>query len=196
MENKEKQREVADIIISEADRLDQLVSNILLVIKSENQTLPLNKKEYDLALLIRQTVNRFSKKINEKKISFAVDVPPLLTTLCDAQQIMRVLDNLISNSIQHIDNKRSIMINAKKKKKYIRIEVINTGKHIPKEHIDNLFDPFYRVDLSRSRESGGTGLGLAVVKSIVLAHGGIFGVENIKNSVCFWFDIPAKVASH
>jgi signal transduction histidine kinase len=108
----------------------------------------------------------------------------------DPDKIEQVIENLISNAIKYT-NEGAIALRYFKKGKNVRVEVTDTGIGISDEHLERLFDRFYRTDKARSREMGGTGLGLAIVKSILEAHGSDIEVESEpgKGSV-FGFQLP------
>jgi signal transduction histidine kinase len=112
--------------------------------------------------------------------------------LADAPKIEQVLDNLISNAIKYtsLGEIRVAYVVLDKK---VTISVSDTGIGIDAEHLDNLFDRFFRTDKARSRDSGGTGLGLSVVKSILDAHGAAIQVDSkLGNGTKFWFTLTAK----
>jgi two-component system phosphate regulon sensor histidine kinase PhoR len=105
--------------------------------------------------------------------------------------LAQVFLNLIDNAIKYTPLKGSITISAEKDKKFVRVEVKDTGIGIPPEDLPRVFERFYRVDKARSRELGGTGLGLAIVKHIVQAHGGEVSVTSVPSQgSTFIFTIP------
>jgi len=185
-----EQREIADIIIKESDRLNRLVNDIILLMRLDSGAFQINIHPIDLAPVLRETTDYFSQSAKEKQVTILSDIPPSLPAMGDKERIIQILENLLSNSLQHTNKNGEIHLKAIKENSVIRIEVMNTGSQIPENHIIHLFEPFYRTEDSRSRKSGGTGLGLSIVKGIALAHNGSYGVENSKNGVLFWFSIP------
>ncbi|RPJ05978.1 MAG: sensor histidine kinase, partial [Spirochaetaceae bacterium] len=180
----------AQIIIREADRLDRLVSDIMAVIKMETHVLPIEVRMQELGPFLAGVASRFETQALEKKAKLRITADPAIEIEIDSDRMTQVMDNLLSNAIRFVPENGKIMIRASKSEQQVRIEVENEGDPIPEEHIANLFTPFYRVDDSRSRKSGGTGLGLAVAKGIVTAHNGTCGVNNTSTGVCFWLEIP------
>ena len=108
----------------------------------------------------------------------------------DEFMIEQVLTNYITNAIKHVDenNKIEVMLQNIDNNK-LRISVYNTGIQIPEEKINKLWDRFYKLDESRNRENGGSGIGLALVKAIITKHNNKYGVENVDNGIVFYFEI-------
>jgi signal transduction histidine kinase len=102
-----------------------------------------------------------------------------------------VLNNLVSNALQHTPAAGSVQVNAFRREKDICVEVVDTGGGILPEDLPNIFERFYRGEKSRSRTTGGAGLGLAIARGIVEAHGGQIGVLSEGNGARFFFTIPA-----
>ena len=98
----------------------------------------------------------------------------------------------MTNAINHCDYDKQIDIKIEPKGENVRVSVFNTGKQIPKEDIDNIWIKFYKVDKARTREYGGNGIGLSIVKAICDSCGKKYGVSNVENGVVFWFDLDAK----
>jgi two-component system OmpR family sensor kinase/two-component system sensor histidine kinase BaeS len=117
------------------------------------------------------------------------DVDPVLM---DAQMIGRVLSNLLGNAIRHTPSGGTVVVEASRSAQGVRVEIHDTGEGISAEDLPHIFERFYRGEKSRSRSTGGAGLGLAIAKGIVEAHGGRIGVESaIGQGTCFFFVLPA-----
>ena len=106
--------------------------------------------------------------------------------------IEEVLTNYISNALNHVDDNKHVKIEIKQDKDVARISVFNSGSHIPNEDIDMIWDKFYKVDKARTREYGGSGVGLSIVKAIMEKHDRKYGVSNVENGVEFWFELDIK----
>ena len=104
-------------------------------------------------------------------------------------RVEQILTNYINNAINHIDGDRIVKISKEVIKDKIRVSVFNTGKHIPEESLEKLWNSFYKVDKARTRAYGGYGLGLSIVKAIQELHHNAYGVENSEDGVTFWFEI-------
>lgn len=100
--------------------------------------------------------------------------------------------NYVSNAVNHIDGERIIEIKMSRAKGKVRISVFNTGAKIPEEELDKIWGKFYKVDKARTREYGGNGIGLSIVKAIMEAHNQKYGVRNYDNGVEFWFELDEK----
>lgn len=110
----------------------------------------------------------------------------------DEYKVEEVLTNYISNAINHCTNEMLIRVSAVYKDDSVRVYVYNTGEHIPNEDIDKIWTKFYKVDKARTREYGGNGIGLSIVKAIMDSYGKQCGVENVDGGVSFWFDLDAN----
>ena len=135
-------------------------------------------------------VNTYIPIANEKGIDLSFVELTKTRVLGDNEKLEQVMDNLISNAIKYT-NDGQILVKTLKNDHRIRIEVVDTGIGIDEEHLDRLFDRFYRTDKARSRDKGGTGLGLAVVKGILSAHQTQIQVEStIGVGTKFFFSLP------
>jgi len=114
-----------------------------------------------------------------------IEVPALV--LGDSRLLSKVIGNLISNAIFYSPPDNDIYIAAKTQSGKFRFRIENTGVHIPNEDLSKIFEPFYRVDHSRSRQTGGSGLGLYIVQKILKQHGSECNVTNTERGVCFSF---------
>jgi two-component system sensor histidine kinase BaeS len=131
-------------------------------------------------------------KATTKGISLSASLPQVLPPAnIDSQRISQVLRNLLENAITHTESGGDITVSASRQDNLIAVSVADTGEGIPAEDIPHLFERFYRADKSRTRVTGGSGLGLKIAKSLVEAHGGTINVasETGKGS-CFTFTIP------
>ena len=104
----------------------------------------------------------------------------------------QVLTNYISNAIHYASGEKRIEVNIQQQEEVVRVEVFNTGSHIPEEDIDQIWDKFYKVDKARTREYGGNGIGLSIVKAIMDSFHRECGVRNEENGVTFWFELDRK----
>jgi len=111
----------------------------------------------------------------------------------DEYQIEEVLRNYINNAVNHMAGEKVVRVSMKKiMDDKVRVEVFNSGAHIPADSIDKIWDKFYKVDKARTREYGGSGVGLSIVKAIMEAHNNNYGVENVDGGVIFYFELSEK----
>jgi len=184
--------EITDIIIKESDRLNILVKDIITLMHMDSGTYRINKRVFDIGQTLSDMTQKFEIDLSRKNVVLETNLGDELMVNGDELRISQVIENYLSNAIQHVNDNGLINIQINEEKEFVRIEIINTGDTIPSNHLDHLFEPFYRAEESRSRNSGGTGLGLSIVKGIIESHSGQCGVENVKSGVKFWFTIPTK----
>jgi signal transduction histidine kinase len=151
------------------ERIARLFEDIKTLQRYDFDASFIEKKEFDLVQLIESLVEIHSPLANEKNIEFRKALNDVSKAYGDPDKIEQVIENLVSNAIKYT-NEGEIIITAKQKQDVITISIQDTGIGISEEHLDRLFDRFYRTDKARSRDKGGTGLGLAVVKGILRAH--------------------------
>ena len=118
-------------------------------------------------------------------------MPEKCNVFADEFKIEEVFMNYFSNALNHCedDNEKQIDVTLKKEENDIKVSVFNTGKQIPEESIEHIWEKFYKADKARSREYGGSGIGLSVVKAIMDLLHEKYGVENLENGVEFWFEL-------
>lgn len=153
--------------------LIRLVSELRELTLAEAAQLPLSVGPLDLRLLVQETAAVFEPLAEEKTVRLVVQVPPTLPPVnADLARMRQVLHNLLANALRHSPPDGQVTLTAAQTAGRVRLTVEDTGEGIEPQHIEHIFDRFYRTDPSRSRETGGSGLGLAIVKAIIEAHGG------------------------
>ncbi|MDR9410366.1 MAG: ATP-binding protein [Balneolaceae bacterium] len=169
-------------------RINRLFKDLVTLQRYDSDDHFIEKKSFDLQLLIHTLQELLEPDAEDKGLSLICETEPI-RVLGDPNKIEQVLENLISNAIKFTNNGH-IRLNTKEKTDSVIIEIEDTGIGISKEHLERLFDRFYRTDKARSRDKGGTGLGLAVVKSILNAHGTEIHVESEPGKGSkFWFKL-------
>lgn len=176
----------ADTIYEETQKLSKMVKDILEINKLESQPNNANITNINLFNLITQITTPMQKVIEEKNITFNIKVPEKTKVWTDANLLAPILSNYITNAIDHVNDNGSINIFITKYKDKAKISVYNSGNQIEDEHIERIWDKFYKADKSRHREFGGTGLGLSIVKSYAKLLNQEYGVENKFNGVEFY----------
>ncbi|SEV84050.1 sensor histidine kinase [[Clostridium] fimetarium] len=158
-------------------RLTRMISDIDKIVKIENESILLEKTKFDLKMVVDQIVLTFQPSIVAKNISLVTQ-----TVECeiygDKDKIIQVIVNLLSNAIKYTDNGESIKITVNKYSNKAELIVSDTGIGIAEQDLPNIFDNLYRVDKSRNRSTGGSGIGLSVVKAIVDSHGGSISTKS------------------
>jgi signal transduction histidine kinase len=179
-----------DIIMEESEKMTVLLNDMLDLSVLESGTYELNLGEASIIDILDDLYSTFSAHIKNKDIHFIKNIAvnnPIIR--CDIFRIEQVLTNLLTNAIRHTLKGSYIYLNACECSEGIMFEVINEGDGIPEDELPSIWEKFYRVDKSRNRSSGGTGIGLSIVKDILELHGFNYGVNNTETGVRFWFII-------
>lgn len=182
-----------DIIIDETEKMGNLVSEMLDLSHLESGSFKLSKQKFNITELIKLTLNKYEAIFNEKEILVETNLAEEVMVFADWNRMEQVLTNYITNAIRHVEDRGHIYINTKEEEKEISIEIENTGSNIPEEDLPKLWDRFYKVDKSRNRKLGGTGIGLSIVKNILIHHGYRFGAKNTDRGVIFYFKVPKEI---
>ena len=173
-------------------RISRLVGDLEKLARYEGENLILNKNEFNVVELINSIALNFEKEMLDKKINISITKEPV-GIYADRDKLSQVMINLISNAIKYSKEDGSIAINAAADAGATVIKVKDSGIGIEKEHLKNIFERFYRVDSSRSRMTGGAGIGLTITKSIVEAHKGTIEVHsNVGEGTEFTVRLPLK----
>ena len=149
-------------------------------------------KVVDFAEVFRVQLATVSDLSEEKKQHLEVNIPDRLYCEVEQVQMERAIQNILVNAIRYSPSNESIHITLSEIHGTIRGEIENTGVHVPDDALPHLFEAFYRADASRNRNTGGTGLGLYIVRKIMEMHHAKYGITNTSNGVMFWFELPCK----
>lgn len=173
----------------QTERIHYLFKDLMILQRYDSDPRFLEKREFNLAGVMLQVFELFYPAAREKGLEMEVRTDSW-RVYGDPNKIEQVLENLVSNALKYTSKGR-IDLRAMKLNGEVKVEVEDTGIGIPEGHLPRLFERFYRTDKARSRDQGGTGLGLAVVRSILDAHGSRFGVESrVGRGTLFHFTLP------
>lgn len=187
----EEREEFVDIIIDEARKMGLLVNNMLDFSQLESGYLHLHQENFQIDELLKHNLRQFSNPIREKHIkSDFISLTDGMMVYADPYRIDLVISNFLNNALRHTPEGGTITITLLPRSGEIAIEIENTGDPIPEESLNQIWDPFYRVEQSRSRKYGGTGLGLSIASAILNLHNSVFGAENTPTGVKFFFILP------
>jgi signal transduction histidine kinase len=180
-------------IYREADRLQRLVNDLQELSRVEAGAYELHLQQTSVKALVDSTIGRLGRQFQEKGVSIRTQISPDLPPIkVDEDRIGQVLLNLVGNALQYTPPGGSVQIIAAGQPTQVQIAIADTGIGIPPEHLPHVFTRFYRVDKSRSRTGGGSGIGLTIAKHLVEAHGGRIWVESpgVGKGSSFIFTLP------
>ena len=190
MPEKQKER-YTDIALQKAYRLEELINEFFDITRFNLQSLVLNKSKVNLSLMLRQMADEFYPMLVPKGRKADVHVPDNLTLTGDADKLARVFNNILKNAIAYSFENSVIDISAIQQDENIVITFTDHGEPIPPQKLDTIFEKFYRLDSSRSSNTGGAGLGLAIAKEIVTAHNGTITAESNSERTVFTVKLPS-----
>ncbi|MFO8035200.1 MAG: HAMP domain-containing sensor histidine kinase [Anaerolineales bacterium] len=180
-------------IYHEADRLARLVDDLQQLSRVEAEAYALERGPLPVDELVQKVEGRLRQQYEEKGVTLRVMIPPNLPEVhVDADRIEQVLMNVVGNALQYTPSGGDVVIKALQVGQFIHVEVQDNGIGIPLEHQPHIFTRFYRVDKSRARVSGGSGIGLTIARHLVEAHGGKIWVESAgrDQGSTFTFSLP------
>jgi signal transduction histidine kinase len=189
----EPQAENYEHIHREADRLERLVNDLQELSRVEAGQYHLEIQSVSISDMVKDVTSRLGRQYEEKGVDLEVDLHPDLPMVSvDRDRIDQVLQNLAGNALQYTPAGGKVTIRAQRSAHGLLVEVSDTGAGISPEHLDKVFTRFYRVDKSRARPGGGSGIGLTIARHWVEAHGGSIRAESagLGKGSCFSFDIP------
>ena len=178
-----------DTIADEAGHMNRLVMQLLSLSKLELGAEQTFYEEIDLHEMCRDAVQKTAVLCESKNLS--VDCADThVTVRTDSGLLEQVLMNYLSNAIRYTAEGGSIVISAVRNGGRTRLTVFNAGEGLPEDELPKIWEKFYRTDRARTREAGGTGIGLSLVRAIADTLHGDCGAENVPGGIAFWFDIP------
>ncbi len=184
--------ETFHLLHEEALRLVHLVEDLLRLARADAARTNLHKEEISLVDVIAQALERFESKLEERGIRVETHFAKGTDRIgADPSRLVEVIENLLQNAVQYTPSGGRLRIAIERPSQPMRVTFANTGGEITERDVPFLFERFYRGEKSRSREYGGAGIGLAIVKQLVEAHGGQVGAEISEGETRIWFSLPA-----
>lgn len=192
-DDEESRNFYCEVIIDEASKMNEMVKRLLNLNQIEFGNNQANIERFDIVALINGVINSTNilAQKKEAKVLFRETEP--IDVWADEYMIEEVITNYVSNALNHLAYDKIIDIRLQQKQDCIRVSVFNTGDPIPEEDIDKIWIKFYKVDKARTREYGGNGIGLSIVKAIMASHNKECGVINHENGVEFWFELDTNI---
>jgi signal transduction histidine kinase len=186
-------QEFMEDIAEEIDREDEIITDLLSLVKMDRTAADLNITEVDINALVELIMRRLRPIAQNRDVEVVYESVRPVTAAVDEVKITQVISNLVENAIKYNKEHGWVRVKLDADHQYFSVEVADSGIGIPAESIDHIYERFYRVDKSRSREIGGTGLGLAITRSAILMHRGTIKVESIEGEgTTFTIRIPLK----
>ena len=192
--DEENRKFYADVILDEANKMDKLVKRLLELMKLEYEDRKFNDTKFNIVELINEVIKNSKVVLSENNIEIEFKSKEPIYVYADDFYIEQVVTNYFTNAIKNIEEvngKKKIKIAIRKGKEEgkLRITVFNTGKNIDEENLNRIWTRFYKIDESRDRSKGGTGIGLSLVKAIMTKYKSKYGVTNKKDGVEFYFEV-------
>ena len=190
-EDEESRKFYAEVILDESNKMDILVKKLLELMKLEYGNRNFTLTKFNISELINEVIRKSTKVIEESAITINFENKPV-NVIADEFYMEQVFSNYFTNAIKNVsevDGKKEINITYEMREDKLRVKVFNTGENIASEDLNRIWNRFYKVDTSRNRENGGTGMGLSLVKAIMVNANNKYGVENKIDGVEFYFEL-------
>ena len=191
-EDPESRSYYCEVIMDEANKMNKMVKQLLTLSSLESGNDKPVMDRFNLTELVRGVVNASKILLEQNEIQVDFDAQTPVYVWADEFKIEEVFMNFFSNAVNHCEDDKIIEVKMEQKDGKVRVSVFNTGKPIPEDSIHHIWEKFYKVDKARTREYGGSGVGLSIVKAIMESMNQQFGVNNYNNGVEFWFELETK----
>lgn len=192
LDDRDASKKFVQVMDQEANRLQRLVDELLILSRVESYTSQGNVESLDIISIIRSATDEIRQRFIDKGLELNLDIPAALALVAaNRDRVKQVLVNLLDNALKYTPSGGNVLVTASEDERDVKISVKDTGIGIPRKDFNRIFERFYRVDKARSRQMGGFGLGLSIVKHIVESSGGKIGVNSNPNEgSTFWFTLP------
>ena len=181
-----------EVIMDEAGKMNTLVKNLLSLNQLEWGHDKISMERFDIVSLIRNILNSSGILMEQKGIRLIFKEEDPVYVWADEFKVEQVVRNYVSNAFHHVDKEKVVEVKIQTKESKARVTVFNTGMPIADEDIRHIWEKFYKADKAHTREYGGNGIGLSIVKAIMESFHQEYGVRNYDNGVEFWFELDAK----
>lgn len=184
----------ANVILDEANKMDRLVKQLLELMKLEYGKREFNNESFDIVALINEVIRKCNVMVEENNIKVYFDCKNVIMAYADVFYVEQIITNYFTNAIKYskeVNGERKIEINIllDTEKNKIRVSIFNSGDNIDESELQRIWGRFYKIDSSRNREKGGTGIGLAFVKAIMNNYQNEYGAVNKPGGIEFFFDL-------
>ena len=181
-----------EVIMDEAGKMNRMVKNLLALNQLEFGEDDVQFERFDITSLISGVLQSLDILIEQKEAQVIFRHKNPIYVWADEFKVEQVVRNYVNNALNHVDGEKVIEIKITQENDMAKITVFNTGTPIPEEDLPHIWEKFYKVDKARTREYGGNGIGLSIVKAIMDSFGKGYGAINHTNGVEFWFELDMK----
>ena len=188
-DDEESREFYCDVIIDEAAKMNIMVRKLLTLNQLESGSEVVSMERFDITALIRNYISSSDILLKERDISVRMEDYEAIYVWGDEFKVEEVFMNYFTNAIHYAQGENIIDVKLRSVDRQVRISVFNTGAPIPQDSIEHIWEKFYKVDKARTREYGGSGIGLSIVKAIMESMNQKYGVTNYENGVEFWFTL-------
>ncbi len=178
------------VALEKAERLEDLINEFFDITRFSLTHLELEKRDTDLRRMLEQMCSEFGPVLAGRQMRCELDLPQELRIVCDPDKMARVMDNLLNNACHYAYPGSTVYVRAWEEEKRVCMTFRNAGATIPPEKLARMFEQFFRLDTSRGTRTGNAGLGLAIAKEIVEAHGGTIAAQSAEEQVVFTVVLP------
>lgn len=185
----ESRKFYCDVIVDEAAKMNNMVKKLLTLNQLESGNDVVSMERFDITALVHNYLQSADLLAKQNGISVHMDQTKEIYVWGDEFKIEEVLMNYFSNAVNHCEKEKVIEVKIEEMDGHARVSVFNTGMPIPEDSLPHLWEKFYKVDKARTREYGGSGIGLSIVKAIMESMNQKYGVINYENGVRFWFEL-------
>ncbi|MBE5941415.1 MAG: HAMP domain-containing protein [Lachnospiraceae bacterium] len=189
LDDQESKEFYCEVIIDEAERMNQMVKKLLTLNELEFGLDKINFERFDVVEMMRNVNASSEIMIQQNEIQLKFDFDQPIFVWADEFLIEEVYRNYLSNAIHYASGNKEVLVSSVINGELLRIEVYNEGLHIPEDELDKIWIKFYKIDKARTRAYGGNGIGLSIVKATMQLHNRKCGVYNKENGVVFYFDL-------
>jgi len=193
--DEESRKFYAEVILDEATKMDKLVKQLLELMKLEYGKKSFNNINLDIVEMEKEIIRKSEVMLQKEHISIEMPESQPIEVYADELYIDQIITNYLTNAIKYceaINGKKCIKITNEIMEQKVRVTVFNTSKGLSEEELVRIWNRFYKVDESRNRDNGGTGIGLSLVKAIMNNYGNEYGARNVEHGIEFYFDVDIK----
>lgn len=188
-EDAESRNFYCEVITDEAEKMNNMVKKLLTLNQLEFGNDVVSMERFDVVMLVHNYIQSANILIKQNDIQVRMNQTEPIYVWADEFKTEEVFMNYFTNAVNHCEGKKVIDIRFERLDRRVRIGVFNTGKQIPQESLEHIWEKFYKVDKARTREYGGNGVGLSIVKAIMESMNQKYGADNYSNGVLFWFEL-------